>query len=514
MAMRIDNLVAPQLSELWSLREDTLVESDDGQASLTVHDRWGTVVFEDPDPALRQALERMTLGPVSLSNVLPGFPGLWEVDRPGGHGAEVTRLLRDLDRIRGSLVRSLALGGTPVLSVVPLARGAWFTPRPAPADRPCRLSRFTVMRWAEGGLRLESPLAHHRVQLHRSEAMLLLGMLDGTAQAGGPRLDPELARTAIGYLVAARIAVVAEDAGEPGPDRPSRFTEDDDPRLVGWSPDDLLVHSRSRLGRSDGPFGATYAHQGRMPAEPVVKPLGNRPALALYRPDLEELRGGDEPFTSVLERRRSVRDHGPEPLTEDRIGELLFRACRVRESAGAGRTRGAGTGAGTGPGGDGADAAWSDRPYPSMGSVYGLELYLVAGPGTELAPGAYHYDPLGHLLEPLDAPPGDLDELRSTARTLMGSEQQPPLLLVITARFRRATHAFSGIAYTSLLKDVGVLLQNLYLVATAMDLAPCALASGNSDTAARAFGLDWPVESSVGEFVVGTKPREADPPTA
>ncbi|RKE21263.1 SagB family peptide dehydrogenase [Streptomyces sp. TLI_171] len=489
--MRIDNLAAPQLSELWSLREDTLVETDDGTGgALTVQTRWGTVVFEDPDPVLRQALERMTLGPVSLSNVLPGFPGLWEVDRPGGHTPEVERLLRDLDRIRGCLVRTLALGGMPLLSVVPLARGAWFTPRPAPDDRPCRLSRFSVLRWAEGGLRLESPLALHRVQLHRSEAMLLLGLLDGSVQAGAPKLDPEVARTAIGYLVAARVAVVAEDV----PGLP-RFGEDEDPRLIGWSPDDLLVHARSRLGRSDGAFGATYAHLGRMPAEPVVKPLGGRPAITLHRPELARLLSEDEPFTAVLERRRSIRRFGTERVTARQIGELLYRAGRVRETAHR----------------DGAGVAWVSRPYPSMGSVYALELYLVTGGGTELAPGVYHYDPLGHLLEPLDAPAAETADLQLAAQATLGSDQPPPLLLVITARFRRATHAFSGIAYTSLMKDVGVLLQNLYLVATAMDLAPCALAAGNSDTAARAFGLDWPVESSVGEFVIGPMPQGADP---
>ncbi|MFJ5233560.1 SagB family peptide dehydrogenase [Kitasatospora sp. NPDC088391] len=492
--MRIDNLAAPQLSELWSLREDTCVESDDEAGTLTVQSRWGTVEFEDPDPALRMALERMTLGPVSLSNVLPGFPGLWEVDRPGGHDPAVSRLLHDLDRVRDSLVRSLALGGTPVLSVVPLARGAWFTPRPAPSDRPCRLSRFTVMRWAEGGLRLESPLAHHRVQLHRSEAVLLLGMLDGSTQAGGPRLDPELAATAIGYLLAARIAVVAEDGPDGGAACPPRFAEDEDPRLVGWSPDDLMVHARSRLGRTDGAFGATLAHLDAGRAEPVVKPLAGRPPIALYRPDLDGLRARDEPFTSVLERRHSVRAYGPGQLAEEQIGELLFRACRVRP----------------GDGGGSGGFAWSSRPYPSMGSVYALELYLVAGTGTALAPGAYHYDPLGHLLEPLEAQPADTAELRLGAQTALGADRPPPLLLVITARFRRATHAFSGIAYTSLMKDVGVLLQNLYLVTTAMGLAPCALATGNSDTAARAFGLDWPVESSVGEFVVGVDPQRTD----
>jgi hypothetical protein len=47
--------------------------------------------------------------------------------------------------------------------------------------------------------------------------------------------------------------------------------------------------------------------------------------------------------------------------------------------------------------------------------------------------------------------------------------------------------------------------QTLYLVATSMGLAPCALGSGDADRAARAFGLDWLVESSVGELALGSR---------
>ena len=43
------------------------------------------------------------------------------------------------------------------------------------------------------------------------------------------------------------------------------------------------------------------------------------------------------------------------------------------------------------------------------------------------------------------------------------------------------------------------------VLATAMGLAPCALGSGDADVAARAFGLDWAHESSVGEFLVGSR---------
>jgi hypothetical protein len=48
----------------------------------------------------------------------------------------------------------------------------------------------------------------------------------------------------------------------------------------------------------------------------------------------------------------------------------------------------------------------------------------------------------------------------------------------------------------------------MYLVATAMGFAPCALGGGNSDVFAEAAGTDYYAESSVGEFVLGSAPDD------
>jgi SagB-type dehydrogenase family enzyme len=61
-------------------------------------------------------------------------------------------------------------------------------------------------------------------------------------------------------------------------------------------------------------------------------------------------------------------------------------------------------------------------------------------------------------------------------------------------------------AYAATLKNVGVLYQTMYLVATAMGLAPCALGNGDSMLFAEATGIDPAVESSVGEFMLGSRP--------
>ena len=60
-------------------------------------------------------------------------------------------------------------------------------------------------------------------------------------------------------------------------------------------------------------------------------------------------------------------------------------------------------------------------------------------------------------------------------------------------------------AYALIMKNVGSIYQQMYLVATALHLAPCALGGGNADHFAAAAGLDYYTEGSVGEFVLSSR---------
>ena len=103
-----------------------------------------------------------------------------------------------------------------------------------------------------------------------------------------------------------------------------------------------------------------------------------------------------------------------------------------------------------------------------------------------------------------------MSALLDDARLSVGSPAGPlQTLVVLTARFQRLSWKYQSMAYAALLKDVGVLFQTMYLVATAMGLAPCALGGGDSDLFAEAAGLDSYAETSVGEFLLGTAPGPA-----
>ena len=100
----------------------------------------------------------------------------------------------------------------------------------------------------------------------------------------------------------------------------------------------------------------------------------------------------------------------------------------------------------------------------------------------------------------------DIEALLADTKVATGGTLDTQLLICITARFGRLGWPYEGIAYATTLKDVGALMQTMYLVATAMQLAPCAIGRGDSDLFAKVAGTNYYAETSVGEFILGTLP--------
>jgi SagB-type dehydrogenase family enzyme len=214
----------------------------------------------------------------------------------------------------------------------------------------------------------------------------------------------------------------------------------------------------------------------------------------LRRADLDRLRATDPPLTAVLEARRSVRGgDDARPLTVDQLGEFLDRCAGVR-------------------------AEWTDggaelsrRPYPSGGALHELTLYLAVRRVAGLDPGLYRHDPYGHRLERVA---GDVPPVRRML-DLAGAAAAagpPQVLVVVAARFGRLLAKYRAFGYALVLKHVGVLTQVMYAVATAMELAPCALGTGDGDAFAAATGADPLVEAAVGELALGSLPAGWVPP--
>jgi SagB-type dehydrogenase family enzyme len=204
---------------------------------------------------------------------------------------------------------------------------------------------------------------------------------------------------------------------------------------------------------------------------------------------MADLVAGDPPLTEVIERLRLCEDLSARQLTADQLGELLFRAARIRSVSPAYSGE--------------VTYRVSDRPYLSIHGLHELELYLSLDRCAGLPRAIFHYDPQDHALTLINDTQADVDELLDRASVATGTTRRPPALITLTARVARSSWMYRGIAYSLALTHVGALQEVLSLVATAMGLAACVPAIDPGDAADTALRLDWPAEVGVGEFVVG-----------
>ncbi|APR78052.1 TOMM biosynthesis dehydrogenase protein B [Minicystis rosea] len=456
----------------------TLAEADGGDLELCAAGQ--RIPLRRAAPGLRAALEALASGGVTASDL-----GALVSRHDGGAGLPSLFFYLERFEQRGLLTFTASWEGQAIATLVPAA-----TRRPARPEAPVAgarygISRFALLRCDAGRFVLESPLGFGRVVLHDGRAAALCHALSTprTLEEAG-RAVPELPSPALEQLAGLMLGIGAL----------SREGSQSD-ALATWSAPDLWFHTRSRQGRHDAPYGATYPWRHIDPSPALKAPMEGE-TIPLFRPDIDALATSDPPFTRVLEARRSHRRWGARPIRVAELGEWLYRAARVR--AVLERT---------------AERPYdaTNRPYAGGGACYPLELYLAVDTCDGLAPGLYHHHALEHTLTRLSGRTPELDMLLARARGAMRAASVPQVLVVVAARVQRTMWKYESMAYAAILKDTGSLYQTLYLVATAMGLAPCALGGGDAELFAAASGLDPLVEPSVGEIVIGTRAEGVSP---
>jgi SagB-type dehydrogenase family enzyme len=438
---------------LLRLRRDATLEPGERPALVEGHVRAGLGAV---GPGVTRVLELLA-GDGATEDALDDAVG-----EPELMGLQL--LLRRLEA-GGWLERTVADEGRSLATLTPI--GHAFAPVLAPA-REVVLSRFAHVRLDEGALVVETPRAGVRVTLHDDDA---------AARVFALRAPTDVSDPVVALLARAGIAVA------PG--------SEDGRELAQWSFADLLFHARSRVGRNLGGYGGSFRFEGRFEPLPARRPAFE-PALELPVPDLDAL--AEPSFQQVLDTRSSIRVHDDErPLTVAQLGEFLYRVARVR-----------------GVWNDGHEEVVS-RPFPAGGSLHELELYPLVENVAGLEPGLYHYDGHAHALG-LVAPVGPPTKLLLEYARRTGVMERPPqVAILLAARFGRMMWKYESMPYAAILKHVGVAYQTMYLVATAMGLAPCGLGGGNSDAFAAAAGTSFYDESTVGEFLLGTRPATTSP---
>lgn len=349
------------------------------------------------------------------------------------------------------------------------------------------LSRFAYLRRRGKEMVLESPRAGALFRIADPKVAAALATLSQPQRTDRYRKErgfPGL--ELLGLLMDCQILFKLRKGDADGL-RPS----EGDPNLVLWDFHDLLFHTHSTEGRQANPLGGLYSYSDLMAPLPAVR--SPWPGRAV---DLNSVPAASapSPFAALLDERHSIRDFDDEhPITLAELATLLQTAARVRAKW-------------TAPSDmreEGPEVSYASRPYPSGGAAYELELYLAVANCEGLARGFYHYDADRHALTPIEVRPQDLDAQLSDAEFAIGASGLPQVLIVIAARFGRVSWKYSSVAYSLILKNVGVLTQTLYLAATDIRLGGCAIGTNNIDRFARMTGLEFSVEGPVGQFALG-----------
>ncbi len=383
----------------------------------------------------------------------------------------------------GWICYSVCSNQLPVATAVPLTPDYQFFIRDIEVQQEYVLSRFAYFHQVEGQMSLESPLSQVQVLLTDWKGVALIAQLAKPQKCQSlttqiPGITEEAVNQFVSLLLSTQmISEVHEE----------RIDKQENAILKQWDFHDLLFHSRSRKGRNTNFYGENYRFLGKIEPLPAVKPRMSTDVIDLYKPDLEVCKKLDAPFTCIIEQRKSIREYGEKPITIQQLGEFLYRSFRVNNII---KTQ---------------YGDLSSRPYPSGGAIYELEVYIVVDNCEYILSGLYHYEPVSHQLCKLSDRTNYVENILKDAWLAMVKQCMPQVLIVITARFQRLAWKYESMSYALMLKNVGALYQTMYLVATAMDLAPCALGGGNSDLFAKAAGTDYYVETSVGEFALGSK---------
>jgi len=350
------------------------------------------------------------------------------------------------------------------------------------------LSRFAYLRRRGDAMVLESPRAPALFRICDPEIASTLALLSTPQQVGWLRRRAKFPGLELLALLVDCQILFRVDPAHKGNLRHLEGDAD----LVLWDFHDLLFHTRSTPGRHANPVGGVYSYAAVTPSPPAVRHRWPGEAI-----DLRPLSGPVaevSPTARLLRERHSVRTFdGERPITLAELAQFLDGTARVmstwesRVDLGGARPL----------------FAYATRPYPSAGASYELELYLAVDKCDGLARGFYHYDAGQHALVPIDVRTPHLEALFSEAQLSMGAPATPQIVITVAARFGRVSWKYSSLAYALILKDAGVLLQTLYLMATDMGLGGCAIGSTNIDLFASMTGIGFHAEGPVGQFALG-----------
>lgn len=219
----------------------------------------------------------------------------------------------------------------------------------------------------------------------------------------------------------------------------------------------------------------------RVAATPRARDPARRIAALPEPPALPET-----PLAGALARRRSAYAFSPAPFDLPTLSSLLRHAVGIGRRVGANGRR--------------------DHPLgvaPSAGGLESVAVYVSAANVDALPAGHYAFERDAHTLVELAA-----CDARAGLRRMYGQREfadRCAVSLALVARLEVCLAKYSLRHYRTVHVDVGIVAQNLYLVATALGLSACAVAGFRDDAVADVLGIERH-ELPVLLFAVGHAP--------
>ena len=449
--------------------------ADSEQISLKLNAQ--TCIFNKAQNGFKLALQKMISGGAEIEHLNQ------LIQRNDGNLAVLNfyLCLQKLSHYKW-LCHSVYAGDQVIAIATPICQDAPMPCSEIKVESKYQLSRFAYFHQVDGQLTLESPLSKYQVLFISWEGTALMGYLSQPLSYNElvqkfPEIDNKNVKQLMNLLLSLKILTEVDD---------NNNSQESNQTLAQWEFHDLLFHTRSRIGRHQNRSGGTYRFLDKITPLSALKPKMSNKSIKLYKPNLEKLKLNESSLTKVLEQRRSIREYDTNSITIEELGEFLYRCARVKRSISSKHYEG------------------SQRPYPSGGGIYELELYPIISDCHNAAKGLYHYQPLAHELCLIRQETNSIERLLNYYKLSFRS-QNLQVIIVIAARFQRLAWKYESISYALMLKNLGALYQTMYLVATAMRLAPCALGSGNSDIFSNLLECDYFAETSVGEFALGSR---------
>ena len=363
--------------------------------------------------------------------------------------------------------------------------------------REFKLSQFTSIQPCLDGLNITSPLAPTTLRLQDHRLYPLIQRLVSPCTLGSINpLLPEDLRVQYQDIISLFLS-----SGVVGICNSEHNAEIDQEAIsAGWSSQDLNFHNHTRRHIID-------LHQEELLPRVIKKespPARNQrivlSTISLPQPSIDNQSSN---FYQIIRKRKTIRTYTSHPISIKALGNLLWHSMHTREEILC-------------------DPALPRsyegllRPVASAGGLHSIELYLCIKQCIGVSPGFYHYDSFDHCLgkiSDLSKPCQNMLEMavNTTCRAPQADSispsqgKQPDVLIVMATRYERnaSLHSETGLAYSLILKDAGSIYQQLYLVATALGLAPCGLSFGSSELFEQASGIPSKIECSVGEFMIG-----------